>query len=84
MEFKKNFRLGVASASTQIEGGRVNSNWNWFSDQNKIKDHSDVARANNHYELYDQDLRLMAQMGIKDYRFSIEWARIQPCENNFD
>lgn len=84
MEFKKNFRLGVASASTQIEGGRVNSNWNWFSDQNKIKDHSDVARANNHYELYDQDLRLMAQMGIKDYRFSIEWARIQPFENNFD
>lgn len=84
MKFKNNFRLGVASASTQIEGGHVNSNWNWFSDQNNIKDLSDVARANNHYELYAKDLKLMAQMGIKDYRFSIEWARIQPEENSFN
>lgn len=84
MKFKDNFRLGVASASTQIEGGRVNSNWNWFSDQDKITDHSNVERANNHYELYAQDLKLMAHMGIKDYPFSIEWARIQPSENNFN
>ena len=37
-KLKENFLLGVATASTQIEGGRVNSNWNDFCDRKMTND----------------------------------------------
>lgn len=81
--FKEGFRLGVATASTQIEGGDVGSNWNWFSDAGKIKDKSNVSRANQHYVHVKEDAALLASLGIRDYRMSIEWARIEPEEGEF-
>lgn len=81
---KDGFRLGVATASTQIEGGHVNSNWNDFSDAGKIRDGTNVARANQHYRLYKEDAALLHSLGIKDYRLSIEWARIEPAEGHYD
>ncbi len=81
MELKfKDLSLGVASAATQIEGGECESNWNDWYHKGRIKDHSDPARATNHYELWQQDAELMAEMQIKDYRLGIEWARICPKE----
>ena len=81
--FKGGFRLGVATASTQIEGGDVGSNWNWFSDAGKIKDKSNVNRANQHYLHVKEDAELLASLGIRDYRMSIEWARVEPKEGEF-
>lgn len=84
MQLPKGFRLGASTASTQIEGGHLNSNWNVFSDEGKIKDGSNVARANQHWEHYQEDTALLAELGIKDYRMSVEWARIEPREGAFD
>ncbi len=38
----------------------------------------------DHYNRYEEDIRLMAEAGLNAYRFSIEWARIEPVEGQFD
>lgn len=83
-KFNDGFLLGVATASTQIEGGEVDSNWvDWYK-QGKIKDSSDPRIADEHYERYKIDTKLMSDMHIKIYRFGLEWARIQPQEGVTD
>lgn len=80
----KELKLGVATASTQIEGGFSDSNWNdWFY-QGMIKDGTNPERANDHYNRYKQDIDLMSDMGIECYRMSIEWSRLQPRHGFFD
>lgn len=79
----KDFILGVATASTQIEGGRVGSNWNDFCERKKTADGSDVARANQHYEKMEEDIALLKRMKIQGYRMSLEWARLEPDEGHF-
>lgn len=83
MKLENRIKLGVATASTQIEGGNLGSNWNDFSDRGLIADGSNVARANRHYEKVAEDVELLKTLGIQVYRFSVEWARIEPSENHF-
>ena len=80
MEFrlKDGMLLGVATAATQIEGGDVNSNWNDWYRKGGIKDGTNPATGNDHWEKWEEDLDLMAKMGIQIYRFGVEWARIVP------
>ena len=40
--------------------------------------------ACKHYEMLDQDIELLKELGIKAFRFSIEWSRIEPTEGNYD
>ena len=82
--FKEQFSLGVASAATQIEGGECGHNWNDWYHKGRIKDGSNPARANDHYNLWQQDADLMADMKIEHYRLGIEWARICPEEGKVD
>lgn len=80
-----NLKLGCATAATQIEGGDKNNSWYaWSQTKGHIKDGSSPFRANQHWQLYDEDLQLMSEMGIRDYRFGIEWSRIEPSEGVFD
>ena len=86
MEFrlKDGMLLGVSTAATQIEGGEVNSNWNdWFR-QGKILDGTDPATGNDHWEKWEEDVALMAEMGLQIYRFGIEWARLMPEPGKID
>ena len=76
---KKGMLLGVSTAATQIEGGDVDSNWNDWYRQGKIKDGTNPATGNDHWENWQTDVKLMAQMGIQVYRFGIEWARLIPA-----
>lgn len=76
--------LGVATASTQIEGGDINNNWyRWTKNGDKTHDGSNCLRANRHYEYYVEDIELMKKMGLETYRFSLEWSRIEPSEGEF-
>ena len=86
MTFKlpEKLQLGVASAATQIEGGDLNHSWNHWYQQGKIKDGSNPANANQHYQLFEKDIEIMASMNLKHYRLGIEWARIQPTQDSFD
>jgi len=75
---------GVATASYQVEGstdadGRGPSIWDVFSARpGAIVDGSDGSTACGSYERVDDDLDLVAGLGVSTYRFSIAWPRIQP------
>jgi len=82
--FPPNFLWGSATSSYQIEGawregGKGPHIWDVFSHtpgRTAKGDHGDIAC--DHYHRYPEDVALMKQMGLKAYRFSIAWSRIQP------
>ena len=84
MKFKDGFVWGAASAAYQIEGaayedGKGLNIWDIFCrDEGKtIGNHSgDVAC--DHYHRWREDVGIMKAMGLRAYRFSINWARILP------
>lgn len=84
MGFPKDFLWGTATSSYQIEGGvfeggKGRSIWDDFTRENgRIKDGSSGDVACDHYHRFREDVKLMAEMGIKNYRFSISWPRILP------
>ncbi|BCB87955.1 beta-glucosidase [Phytohabitans suffuscus] len=82
--FPPDFLWGAATAAYQIEGGateggRTPSIWDTFSrTAGKVKggDTGDVAC--DHFHRSADDVKLMAGLGLKSYRFSLSWPRIQP------
>lgn len=78
LEFPERFLWGTATSAHQVEGNNDNCDvWaEEYAEGSPYKDRS--GEAVNHYSLYRQDIELMARLGYKSYRFSIEWARIEP------
>lgn len=76
--------LGVASTAPQIEGGRVDHSWMDWADRGHIRDGSSPARVNDHYRRFSEDAALMESQGMRDYRFGVGWARIEPEPGQFD
>ncbi len=82
--FPEGFRWGVATSAYQVEGavkedGRGLSIWDVYAHTpGKIKDGRNADIANDHYHRYADDVRLMRDLGVKAYRFSIAWPRIFP------
>ncbi len=82
--FPEGFLWGTATASYQIEGavnedGKGPSVWDTFSHTpGKVYrgDTGDIAC--DHYHRLEEDLDLMADLGLRAYRFSIAWPRVQP------
>lgn len=83
-QFPADFAWGAATAAYQIEGataedGRKLSVWDTFSaTPGRVLNGSTGAVACDHYHRYREDVKLMASLGIKHYRFSIAWTRILP------
>lgn len=83
-KFPNHFLWGAASAAYQIEGAWNTDNkgpsiWDTFSKiPNKTYHGTNGDVAIDHYHHYKEDVRLMAEMGLKAYRFSIAWSRIIP------
>lgn len=75
--------LGAASAATQIEGGSADHSWNDWAARGHIHDGSSPARANDHYHRFCEDAAIMESLGIRHYRFGVEWARIEPEAGKF-
>ncbi|MEK0098870.1 family 1 glycosylhydrolase [Streptomyces sp. A475] len=77
------FLWGVSTAAHQIEGQNTNSDW-WHKEHaagTHIKEPS--GDAADSYHRWPQDMDLLAELGFTDYRFSIEWARIEPVQGEF-
>lgn len=80
VDSKLPFFIGTATSSYQIEGwNRGKSIWDEFTEKRNLHP---VLNATNHYKMYKEDVKLMADLGIKDYRFSISWTRIMPNQIN--
>ena len=84
MAFPKGFFVGAATAAHQVEGNNVHSDY-WLQEH---LPHTSFAEpsgdACDHYNRYTEDIALLAGAGLNAYRFSIEWARIEPEEGRFD
>ncbi|MGE5309421.1 MAG: glycoside hydrolase family 1 protein [Deltaproteobacteria bacterium] len=78
--FPPGFLWGSATAAHQVEGNNTNSDW-WMWEQSGGTQPS--GRACGQYELYPQDLDLIKSLDQNCYRFSVEWARIQPDQHTF-
>jgi beta-glucosidase len=82
--FPRDFIWGAATAAYQIEGaadadGRGESIWDRFCrEPGKVANGDNGDRACDHYHRWPEDLDLMASLGVRDYRFSVAWPRIQP------
>ena len=76
--FPEGFLWGAATAAHQIEGNNINSNW-WVHENEPgttiVEPSGDAADS---YHRYRDDIRLLAELGLNSYRFSVEWARIEP------
>ena len=84
MTFKKDFAWGVATAAHQIEGawlegGKGMNIWDAYSHTpGKITNGDTSAVACDHFHRYQEDIDLIADLGVSAYRFSISWSRIMP------
>ena len=83
-EFGDDFKWGVSTAAYQIEGahnadGKGKSIWDVFATTpGKIKEGQHGNITCDFYHRYAQDIALMSQMNIPNFRFSISWSRIMP------
>ncbi|HWF82230.1 MAG TPA: GH1 family beta-glucosidase [Streptosporangiaceae bacterium] len=83
-QFPPKFHWGVATSAYQIEGavaedGRGDSIWDTFCKRpGVIRDGHTGDVATDHYHRWREDVRLMTDLGLTAYRFSIAWPRIQP------
>ena len=72
------FLIGAATAAHQVEGNNIYNDY-WAQEQVPHTMFNEPSLdAVDHYNRYEEDIRLMAEAGLNSYRFSIEWSRIQP------
>ena len=83
-KFEKGFLLGAATAAHQTEGNNIHSDY-WLMENMKYTEFNEKSGlAVDHYNRYREDIDLLKKAGLNAYRFSIEWARIEPEEGVFD
>ncbi|MFD7222174.1 GH1 family beta-glucosidase [Streptomyces sp. NPDC059892] len=84
LRFPRGFRWGTATAAYQIEGaaaedGRTPSIWDTFSRApGRVRNGDTGDIAADHYHRMDEDVALLKELGVTDYRFSVAWPRVQP------
>ena len=77
------FLWGAATAAHQIEGNNLNSDF-WAREGRMPGKHSAYSGdACDSYHRYADDIALLAGAGLTCYRFSLEWARIEPRDGHF-
>lgn len=90
IHFPAGFLWGVATAAHQVESGCDNNNWSEWErahDENgtpRIKNGQKAGNACDHWNRHKEDIALMQELGVKAYRFSVEWSKIEPEAGRFD
>ncbi len=83
-KFNKDFLLGAATAAHQVEGNNTNSDY-WLMENMPYSQFVEPSLdAVDHYHKYKEDIKMLKDAGLNAYRFSIEWARIEPEKGRFD
>jgi beta-glucosidase len=82
-DFPSGFLWGTATAAHQVEGNNVNND-NWLMEHMPGTIFTEPSGdACDHYHRYPEDIALLAELGFNLYRFSIEWARVEPEDGEF-
>jgi beta-glucosidase len=81
--FPDGFTWGTATAAHQIEGNNWNNDW-WAWEHNPDGGTTEPSGdACDSFHRYAEDHAIVADLGLDNYRFSIEWARVEPEEGEF-
>lgn len=80
-QFPKNFYWGAATASYQVEGDILNTDWAKAAEEGRVPY---AGKACDHYHRYEEDFDIAKSLGHNAHRLSIEWARIEPEEGKFN
>lgn len=81
------FRFGVATAATQIEDMNPATDWHLWTRpvaQGGLGKGTFVGDAVKGYTRYIEDLAHVSDLALDSYRFSIEWARVEPVRDQID
>ena len=82
-QFPDDFLWGVASAGDQNEGGNDLSD-TWFAEHvTPTVFREPSGKACDGWHRWREDVDLAAGMNLNSYRFSVEWARVEPTEGEF-
>lgn len=79
--FPEGFLWGASTSAHQVEGNNLNSDW-WHWEQNG-HGRGPSGAATNHYSLYEADFDLAGRLNHNSHRFSLEWSRVEPLQNQF-
>jgi len=81
--FPADFTWGTATAAHQIEGGNSNNDWWAFEHQAGSGVVEPSGDACDSYHRWREDADIVAALGLDNYRFSVEWSRIEPADGEF-
>lgn len=85
VKFPNGFLFGSATSAHQIEGGNFNSDWYaWEKEGGHITNNDTSEVSADSWNKWREDIELLKQTNQNAYRFSIEWAKIEPEEGKFD
>ncbi|MCX6738006.1 MAG: glycoside hydrolase family 1 protein [Candidatus Parcubacteria bacterium] len=81
LKFPEKFLWGSATSAYQVEGENKFSDWEINPPKNSK---GPAGNACDHYNRFEQDFDLLKILNQNAYRFSIEWARVEPKEGKFN
>lgn len=81
IKFPPEFLWGTAISSYQTEGNNSNTDWWEWERAGKTKEKS--GRACDYYNRFKTDHAYLSEIGIKAFRLSIEWGRVETEEGEF-
>lgn len=82
--FPEGFMWGVSTAGHQIEGKNFFSDWYAWEKKGKVKNGDTSEIAAGSWDNFERDIDALITLGVNSYRYSIEWARVEPRINAFD
>lgn len=82
-QFPADFLWGAATAGHQVEGDNRDSDWWEWEHRAGTPCAEPSGRACEHYTRYADDIAIVAELGLDTYRYSVEWARVEPAEGRF-
>jgi len=79
MTFPSGFLWGTATSAHQTEGGNFNTDWWDFEHSGATRSKESSGDACDSLHRWPEDLDLVKDFNLNTYRFSVEWARIEPA-----
>jgi len=80
-KFPEGFLWGASTSAMQVEGGIVGSDWSVADSKGAVPP---IGKACDFYNRYEEDFDIAKSLNLNTFRFSVEWARIEPKEGKFD
>lgn len=81
---EQTFLWGTATSGHQVDGDNKHSDWWAWESEGAIDGGVRSGQAADHIQFFREDLQRAKSLGLNSYRFSFEWARLEPSEGNWD